>query len=66
MNKTILAAVVLLGATLAQLSGVDVLPGDQEALVSNGLLVVTGVTGLVAAIKAIRDRASAPPAPPAE
>jgi hypothetical protein len=62
----ILAAFVLIGATVAQLLGVDVLPGEQTSLVENGTLAVTGLLGVYATLKAIKARRDAPPAPPAE
>jgi hypothetical protein len=62
----IVAAVVLLGATLASLAGFDLLPGEQSDLVAHGTTAVAGLAGLYATFRAIQARRNQPPAPPAE
>jgi len=65
MNFTpLVAAVALLGVTVAQLLGVDVLPGEQTDLVTSGTAAVTGLAGLVVVVRAIMARQAAKPAEP--
>jgi hypothetical protein len=63
MNFTpLVAAVALLGVTVAQLLGVDVLPGEQTDLVTSGTAAVTGLAGLVVVVRTIMARQAAKPA----
>jgi hypothetical protein len=64
MNPSVLAAVLLVGASVASLFGYNVLPEDQASLAANLTAMVGGAVGVLAVLKHIRD--SKPVEPPAD
>lgn len=58
-DKTLIASVVVLLASLAPLAGFEVAPAEHEALVEGGAAAVAGIAGIVATLRAIVLRARA-------